>query len=392
MVRRSWSNYNVQCGDRELRCCFRVVVDGGQFEDFELALAIGRNHGRHIAYLFAHQRLAYGRGGGDEALAHVRLFAGDQLVLDFLIFRGVVNEDRGAEGGAVAWNVGEIDEGEFRHAFLKLAEARVDEVLALLGHVVLGVLAEVAHSHCLFNFGGQFMGELVFELFDLFQQLGFDVFRHCSQFPLGAVPSRAQATSCAVRNGKNAAHRCEMGSRPSKKEYGFRRLGYRLFLIIRLFVGAVGVEETLQNQHGSDLVDDFPVFGKGASGDVEMTVGFGRGEALVPQVDGEGEGFAERLGEGVGSGGLGADVTGHIDGIAEDDGGAAEFAEEAAERFEVLLRVFANQREDGLSGEAERVGDGDADAAAAEIEAQEAGLHSRDRTSGTERKPHLRMG
>jgi len=75
---------------------------------------------------------------------------------------------------------------------------------------------------------------------------------------------------------------------------------------------------------------------------------------------------------------LRAYVAGHIEGIAEDDGGAAEFAEEAAEGFQVQLRVFADQREDGLGGEAELIGDSDADAAGAEIEAQEAGLHSTD--------------
>lgn len=114
-------------------------------------------------------------------------------------------------------------------------------------------------------------------------------------------------------------------------------------------------------------------------------------EALVPEVDGEGEGFAERFGESVGSGGLGADVAGHIEGIAQDDGGAAVFAQEAAEGFKVLLLVFADQGEDGLSGEAELVGDSDADAAGAEIEAQKAGFHSCDGNPETDRKPHLRM-
>jgi hypothetical protein len=163
-------------------------------------------------------------------------------------------------------------------------------------------------------------------------------------------------------------------------------------MIIRLFAGAVGVDKALQNQHGSDLVDNFSMAGKGASGGVQVAMSLGRGEALVPEMDGEGEGLAKRFGEGVGSGGLGADVTGHIQGIAEDDGGAAVFAEEAAEGFEVLPLVFADQGENGLGGKAELVGDGDADAAASEIEAQKAGFHSRDGNAETDRKPHLRMG
>jgi hypothetical protein len=161
--------------------------------------------------------------------------------------------------------------------------------------------------------------------------------------------------------------------------------------IIRLFAGAVGVDKALQNQHGSHLVDDFPMARQGASGSMQVAVGLGGGKTLVPEVDREGEGLAEGLGERVGSGGLGADIAGHIEGIAEDNGGAPVFAQEAAQGFEVLLCVFANQGEDGLGGEAELIGDGDADAAGAEIEAQEAGFHSRDGNPETDRKPHLRM-
>ena len=137
----------------------------------------------------------------------------------------------------------------------------------------------------------------------------------------------------------------------------------------------MSVEEALQNQYGSHLIDNLAVGGGGASGSLEVAMGFGRGEPLVPEVDGEREGLAEGAGKGAGEGGLGADVAGKMQRIADDDGGAAVFAEETAEGSEVLLRIFADQGEDGLGGEAEFVGDGDTDAAAAEIEAEEAGLH-----------------
>lgn len=136
------------------------------------------------------------------------------------------------------------------------------------------------------------------------------------------------------------------------------------------------IEETLQNQHRSDLVDDFPMFREGASGGVQVPMGLGRGEALIPEVNGEREGLAEGLGKEVGFGGLRADIAGHIEGVADDDGGAAEFALQAAEGFEVLTHVFADKGENRLGGEAEFVGDSDADAAVSEIEAQEAGLHN----------------
>ncbi len=154
----------------------------------------------------------------------------------------------------------------------------------------------------------------------------------------------------------------------------------------------MGVEEALQNQHGSDLIDDLAMTGGGAARGMEVAVRFGRGEALVPQVDGEGEGCAKGFCKGVGFRCLGADVAGHVEGIAQDDGGAAEFAEKTAEGFEVLLRIFADQSEDGLSGEAELVRDRDPNAAVSKIEAQQAGFHSVHLSPGTGRKPHLTMG
>ena len=55
-----------------------------------------------------------------------------------------IHGDSGTEGGAVPRNIGQVDHGELAHAFLQLAQARIDEYLALFGHVVLGVLAQIA--------------------------------------------------------------------------------------------------------------------------------------------------------------------------------------------------------------------------------------------------------
>ncbi len=119
---------------------------------------------------------------------------------------------------------------------------------------------------------------------------------------------------------------------------------------------------------------------------------FSRGEAFVPEMDGEGESFAQRVREGLGFQSLWADVAGHVQRMAEHDGRAGVPAQQASDGFQVLLRVFANQSEDRLCGEAQFVGHCDANTAAAEIEAQQAGLHTRDGTASAERKPHLRMG
>jgi hypothetical protein len=136
-----------------------------------------------------------------------------------------------------------------------------------------------------------------------------------------------------------------------------------------------GVEEALQNQHGSDLVDDLAVGFAGAAGGVEMAVGFGGGEAFVPEVDGESEGFAEDFGKNLGSGGLGAEVAGKVEGIAQDDGGAVEFPEQSGEGLEILTEVAADEGEHRLGGEAQLVGDGNADTASAIIESEQARGH-----------------
>ena len=51
-----------------------------------------------------------------------------------------------------------------------------------------------------------------------------------------------------------------------------------------------------------------------------------------------------------------------------------------------------HQGQDRLRGQTQLVGNRDADATSSEIEAQKAGLHSRDGNPETDRKPHLRMG
>jgi hypothetical protein len=53
---------------RSHRVFERDIVDGGELEDFELALAVGGDDGGGVADLLAQQRAADGRGGGDEAL------------------------------------------------------------------------------------------------------------------------------------------------------------------------------------------------------------------------------------------------------------------------------------------------------------------------------------
>ena len=73
-----------------------------------------------------------------------------------------------------------VDHREVGEALADLADARFDELLALLGHVVLGVLAEVAEGGGLLDFLGQFVDEFVFERVDFVLQFSFDCVSHAS--------------------------------------------------------------------------------------------------------------------------------------------------------------------------------------------------------------------
>src|SRR6185312_10430314 len=159
---------------------FFGFVDGGEFENFELTLAVGGDDGSHIADLLADEAASDGRSGGDESLVNVGFLTCDELVLNLLVLGYVVNGHRRAEGGAVPGDIGEVDERQLSHTLFELAEARVDELLALFGHVVFGVFAQVAHGHGLLDLGGQFVSKLMFKLVDFFQKLLLNLFGHDS--------------------------------------------------------------------------------------------------------------------------------------------------------------------------------------------------------------------
>ena len=113
--------------------------------------------------------------------------------------------------------------------------------------------------------------------------------------------------------------------------------------------------------------------GAGAAGCVEIAVGLGGGEAFVPHVDGEAEMFAELGGEGFGFGGLRTAISRRVEGEANDDFCEGAEAEEAVEVAEVVAAAGAGEGGDGLGDGAEFVRNGDADAAVADVEAEDSG-------------------
>ena len=127
------------------------------------------------------------------------------------------------------------------------------------------------------------------------------------------------------------------------------------------------------------------------SGGLQMTVRFGRGQPLVPQMNRQGERLAQRVREGLGSYHLRTHIAQHVERIAHDDR-RHRICESGGPGFQVLFNVFAHQSQDWLRGQAQFVRDRDADAAATEIQSQQTGLHNRRWYRERDRKPHLRMG
>jgi hypothetical protein len=135
----------------------------------------------------------------------------------------------------------------------------------------------------------------------------------------------------------------------------------------------LGFQVAFQDEDGGYLIYYGAMFDSSATRGMEVTVGFGGGEALVPQVYWKAGFGAQHLREGLGFGGLGALISGHVEGIADHDLCAGVFADEALEGFEVLPAIAADKGEHGLGGETERVGNGDADATVSNVEAHDSG-------------------
>lgn len=266
-------------------------------------------------------------------------------------------------------DVFEVDHAELAHAAFELAQAGVDELLALLGGVVFGIFGEVSEGDGLFDFGGELGGEFVFELANLLFELFFDVFGHGSfAVPIGGLWEGRP-------NGKGRLY--GVGGGPSRAGEG---LGTGLEVGGWWEEAGRSVdEEGVEEEDGGDLIDGALALeavgagADGAAGAVEQGVGFGGGEALVQAVEADlGVELGELVGEVAGFLGLGAYVAGEVHRVADDEVGDGVTAKEATDGFEVEVGGFTVEGEKRLSEDAEGVGDGDADAAVADVEGEDA--------------------
>ncbi len=138
-------------------------------------------------------------------------------------------------------------------------------------------------------------------------------------------------------------------------------------------------EEGFEKQGGGYLVDE--VLAVKAIGSsltflatvVEKCVGLARGEAFIEQMVLEiGVRGEEFCGEGFCFYGLLAWGAIGMQGQADDEGGDLVAADEAAYGFEVGVELRSVEGEERLRGEAEAVGEGEADAAVADVEGHDA--------------------
>lgn len=111
------------------------------------------------------------------------------------------------------------------------------------------------------------------------------------------------------------------------------------------------------------------------TGEIEHGVGVAGGETFVEEVVGEGGmGFLEGIGEGLSFGGLGARCAVCVEWVADEDHFYLVLTDEAADGFEVGAQSGAVEGEERLRGDAERVRDGETNAAVADIQCEGAGV------------------
>jgi len=120
---------------------------------------------------------------------------------------------------------------------------------------------------------------------------------------------------------------------------------------------ALRFKKRLQNEHGSDLINDLfaGLAVSRVAGIVKLAMGLGGGEPLIPEVDGDAGFCGESSSELLRLGGLGAEIAGHVERIADDNLGAGVLAQQAAEGFHVCATGGAVQGEKRLRGVAELV-------------------------------------
>ncbi len=129
---------------------------------------------------------------------------------------------------------------------------------------------------------------------------------------------------------------------------------------------------SLKDQDGGHAVDGLAALLDRQVRFAEEAVGFGGGQAFVPEMDGKFEMLAQIVGESVNLFRLDAFGAAHAKGQADNDLLDFVFPYDAVQMLEIVFLVLAVKGIESLRSDAQGIGDGDADAACADIETEHA--------------------
>jgi hypothetical protein len=130
--------------------------------------------------------------------------------------------------------------------------------------------------------------------------------------------------------------------------------------------------EGVEDQHGGHLVHDGGAAADTHVGFAQEAVSLRRGEALVPEVNGELEVAMEFLGKNGGLFGLNALGAAHAKRKSDNKLGNFILINDALESGQVGALIFSANGSETLGGDAERIGDGESDGLGTDVEAEKA--------------------
>jgi hypothetical protein len=161
------------------------------------------------------QRPANRRSGRDFPVRDIRFLASDQLVFDLFALIVVVDFDGRAQADFVPGNIVHVRERQVSEPSAELAKSCLDELLALLGRVVLGVLAEITQGHGLLQFSWELVTELVLQSVDLFLELLLNMLCHTGKNYKPRLGSGLQASGTGLPESTSTRESRIVGQRRS---------------------------------------------------------------------------------------------------------------------------------------------------------------------------------
>lgn len=132
-------------------------------------------------------------------------------------------------------------------------------------------------------------------------------------------------------------------------------------LLLRTKTRISRIHPALQDQDGCHAVHGASAFFYREIKLAEEAVGLAGAEPLVPEVDGQGELFAQVFGEELHFFGLNSFGSAQAQGVSDDDLGDFVLADDRFEAREVCTLILAADGFEALRSDSERIGDGEAD-------------------------------